>query len=476
MDESTVNVDDLFNDDDLEQAALNLPLPGNDVVDSAAHNISLECKIRLDELHRNGCRQRVSWSRLGCVASISSDSTSIGIQCLRLKKQTATWELSSTYTLDFAADEAPRSWTHLCWSSTGIDLAIFDTIGWVSIFAMSTASAVNRFQNLNFPNPDHGDELKQAVGTYWLPAADRESPAVPQVSKQGEHWAHIITKRKPIGPIWPRALLFVTRLGVLRLVYMRLDRTWSETETTLSTFSKANDLLTHAAFAPALDGSIIVTTHSSSGKYSVYSVQVLRPQNQADQIVTTPIILDVEHIKSDIHNQILSNNNMNGDLMNESSSSTGKIASLSHLEIVPTTDIEKAVQIPPTIFAINTIFSSLPGIHNSLEARHSTIQRWSLHTVSENLHSRFDEVPTKGITTSSYLAPKIIKTVQRLPTISFDGIITSVHLVDFSTALAITTADGTTTFYVSALFFSCLPLWWLPVHVLYYRAPSLSMY
>jgi mediator of RNA polymerase II transcription subunit 16 len=452
MDASNVNVDDLFDEDDLEQAALNLPLSGDDVVDTAEHPISLECKIRLDELHRNGCRQRISWSRLGCVASISTDSTSVGIQCLRVKRQTATWELSSTYSLEFAVDESPRSWTHLCWSSTGMDLAIFDTTGKVSIFTMSTASAVNRFQDLKFPDPNHGNELKQAVGTFWLPAVDRESPAIPQMSKQGEQWAHIITKRKPIGPIWPRALLFVTRMGILRLLYMKVDRTWSETDAILSSPSKAQNLLTHAAFAPTVDGSILVTTHSSSGKYSVYSVQVIRPQILPEQMVTTPITLEVEHIKSDIHNQLVSNNNANGDLMSGSSSTTDKIACLSHLEIVPTTDIEKAIQIPPTIFAINTIFSSLPGLHNSLQARSSTIQRWSLHTASENLHPRFDEIPTKGTATSGYIAPKVVKTIQRLPTISFDGVITSVHLVDSSTTLAITTADGTTTFYVRNLF------------------------
>lgn len=460
MDGPNVNVDDLFNEDDLGHAALNLPLAGNDVADTAAHYISLECRIRLDELHTNGCRQRISWSRLGCVATISSDSSSVGIRCLRLRRQTATWELSSIYNLEFAAEEPPHSWTHLCWSSTGIDLAIFDNTGKVFVFAMSTASAVNRFQDLSFPNPDHGDELKQAVGTFWLPAADRESPAVPQMSKQGEQWAHVITKRKPIGPVWSRALLFVTRMGILRLLYIKLDRTWSETDALLSSPSKSQDLLTHAAFAPTVDGSILITTHSASGKFSVYSVQVVRPQLLPDQMVTTPITLAVEHIKSNIYNPPPSNTIASGDLMG-SRSSHDKLTCLSHLEIVPTTDIEKAVQIPPTIFAVNTIFSSIPGIHNFRQARSSTIQRWSLHTVSETLHPRFDEVPTKGTNTTNYSTPKTLKTMERLPSISFDGIITSVHLVDSSTALAITTADGTTTLYnpstMSPIFYESSP-------------------
>lgn len=449
MDGSNVNVDDLFDEEDLEQAALNIPLPSNDVVEPAVHDVPLEFKIRLDELHRNGCRQRVSWSRLGCVASISSDSESVGVQCLRLKRQTATWELSANYSLEFSADDATaRSWTHLCWSGTGNDLAIFDTKGRVSIFAMSTASAVNRFQDLNVPNPDHRDELSQTVGTFWLPVSDRESPAISQMSKQDEQWALVMTKKKPMGPVWQRALLFVTRTGTLRLLYMKVDRTWSEADAILSAPSKPQDLLTHAAFAPTANDSVHITTHSTSGKFSIYSVRVNRPPLPPDQMTTIPITLNVEHIHSDVHDQLMTNTIANGDLMDGNSSENRKIAYLSHLEIVPTTDIEKAVQIPPTIFAINTISSSIPGVHNSLQAKSSIIHRWSLHTVSQILHSRFDEIPIKGAT-STHATSKSIKTIQRLPSIPFDGIITSFHLVESSAALAITTADGTTSFYSS---------------------------
>jgi mediator of RNA polymerase II transcription subunit 16 len=447
MDGRNVDVDDLFNEDDLEQAALNIPISGNDVVDSAAHAASLESKIQLDELHVNGCRQRISWSKLGCVASISPDSASVGIRCLRLKKQTATWDLSSAYKLEFPAHGAtPFCWTHLCWSSRGLDLAIFDLMGRVSIFQMSTASVVNRFQDLNFPNPENSDELSQAVGTYWLQVADQESPAISQMSKQDEQWLPVVTKRKPIGPIWPRALLVVTRIGTLRLLYMKLDQTWSEAHAILDTPSKTQDLLTQAAFSPMVNGSIFITTHSASGKFSAYSVQVNRPQPLPDRIVTTPITLSVEHIKSDIYSQPVSNSIANSDLMNGASSSDDRISCLSHLEIVPTTDMEKAVQIPPTIFAIHTIYSSTPGLPNSLQAKSSSIQRWSLQTVTETLHPRFDEIPSKN-TTTNYTTPKTIRTIERLPTISFDGIITSFHLVESSPALAITSADGTTSFY-----------------------------
>ena len=447
MDGRNVDMDDLFNEDDLEQAALNIPISGNDVVESAAHAASLESKIQLDELHVNGCRQRISWSKLGCVASISPDSASVSIRCLRLKKQTATWDLSSAYKLELPAHGAtPYTWTHLCWSSRGLDLAVFDLMGRVSIFQMSTASVINRFQDLNFPNPQHCDELGQAVGTHWLQVADQESPAILQMSKQDDQWAPVVTKRKPIGPIWPRALLVVTRVGTLRLLYMKLDQKWSEADAILNTPSKTQDLLTHAAFSPMVNGSIFVTTHCATGKFSVYSVQVNRPQPLPDRIVTTPITLSVEHIKSDIYSQPVSNSIANGDLMNGASSSDDKISCLSHLEIVPTTDMEKAVQIPPTIFAIHTIYSSTPGLPNSLQAKSSSIQRWILQEVTETLHPRFNEIPSK-LTTTNHTTSKPIKTMERLPTISFDGIIASFHLVESSPALAITSADGTTSFY-----------------------------
>jgi mediator of RNA polymerase II transcription subunit 16, fungi type len=444
MDGEDVDVDDLFNEEDLEQAAMNIPLPGNDVVTSSAQPISLDAKIRLDELHQNGCRQRIAWSRLGCVAAISEDSTSVSIQCLRLNRRTAVWELSSKYPLELGTDDAcPHVYIHLCWSGTGTDLAIFDTKGRITIVGMFTASAVNRFQDLGYINPDQGDDLRPAVGAFWLPSSDRPVPAVTQFSKQDDQWITSVSSRKPLGPSWPRALLLVTRLGDLRLIYMKLDRTWSDTLAKLSSPSSAQDLLTHAAFACTFDGSVLLSTHSANGTLSVYLVQVNRPTLSQETPISTPITLTVEHIKDNIHNGRTSSS---GDLMNDTPNTSGEISCLSHLEIVPTTDIEKAVQIPPTIFAVNTTFGTIPGVSNSLQSKSSIVQRWSLYTVSQTLHPRFYEIPAKGSSDINKESSSI-KTLQRLPDIPFDGIITSIHLVENASTLAITTLDGTTSFY-----------------------------
>ena len=447
MDDEEVNVDDLFDDEDLEQAALNIPLPANDVVESSLHSVTLDSKLRLDELHANGCRQRVVWSRMGCVASLSEDSSSISIQCLRLNRRTAAWELSAKYQLDLVTDDVvPHEYTHLCWSSTGTDLAIVDTRGRVLAFGMSTASAANRFQDLNFVNTDQGDDLRRAVGVFWLPANDRTSPAVTQLSKQDNQWVPAMTARKPIGPFWPRAFVVVTRLGDLRLIYMKPNRSWAEESTALTTPSSTKDLLTHAAFASTVDGSIFLSTHSADGCLSFYLVHVNRPDLFQDSQTLAPITLTVEHVKDNVYNGGSTKSSAEGDLLNGTSNTSHDISCLSHLEIVPTTDMEKAVQMPSTVFAVKTAFGTIPGISNSLQPKSSTIHRWSLYAISQTLHPRFDDIPTKG-TSPTHTTPQSYQTLQRLPDIAFDGIIASIHLVDNASALAITTLDGTTTFY-----------------------------
>ena len=425
MDGENVNVDDLFNEADLEQAALNIPLPGNDVVETPAQPVSLESQLALNELHSSGCRQRIAWSRLGCVASISDDSSAVNIQCLRLNRRTASWELSASYTQEIAQDEAvPHVYTHLCWSSTGTEFAVFDTRGRVDIFGMPAAVALNRFRELGCPNPDQGDELNQAVGAFWLPAIDRETPAISHLSKLNDQWATTGTKRKPIGPTWSRALLFATRLRDLRLLYIKPDRTWSEASATLDVPVAADDLLTHAAFAPTVDGSIFLATHSAKGIISAYSVQVNRPTLYPNQDPTTlsSITLVVQHISTNLHNVPSSTSAVGTDPMNGTTMNF-EINHLSHLEVVPSTDIEKAAQIPPTIFAVNTIYSPTLNMNSSLQPKNiAPSTAGSLYTVPVTMHPRFDEIATKGTPTAN-VTPLSFQTLQRLPDVPFDGII-----------------------------------------------------
>jgi mediator of RNA polymerase II transcription subunit 16 len=71
-----------------------------------------------------------------------------------------------------------------------------------------------------------------------------------QASKDNDRWTHLNTRRKPLGPYWPRALAVVTRTGSFRLVYQKPDGTWSIAKVDLRSLLSTGSLVTHAAIAP----------------------------------------------------------------------------------------------------------------------------------------------------------------------------------------------------------------------------------
>ena len=71
-----------------------------------------------------------------------------------------------------------------------------------------------------------------------------------QSSKEDDRWTHILTRRKPLGPYYPRGVAVVTRAGTFRLTYQKPDTTWSTAKLDLQTSLSTGSLLTHAAMAP----------------------------------------------------------------------------------------------------------------------------------------------------------------------------------------------------------------------------------
>src|SRR5205814_2001050 len=71
-----------------------------------------------------------------------------------------------------------------------------------------------------------------------------------QASKENGRWAHLNTRRNALGPYWHRALAAVTRTGSFRLIYQKLDTTWSVAEVDLKSLLSTGSLITHAAMAP----------------------------------------------------------------------------------------------------------------------------------------------------------------------------------------------------------------------------------
>lgn len=108
----------------------------------------------------------VTWSRQGCIASITS-SGRLEIQNLRTDPKNGSWALSEPvpvpHVLPSSHGFTPLQ--HLCWSPNGVDLAAIDTAGRVT---MLTISFLNRAQVVRNVMQDPVDELHAVVGSHWL--------------------------------------------------------------------------------------------------------------------------------------------------------------------------------------------------------------------------------------------------------------------------------------------------------------------
>lgn len=112
-------------------------------------------------------RRKVAWSRLGCIAYISQDGLRVNVRHLYCRPTDGKWTLSEDMPLT-AVTEAHGSHplAHLSWNETGSELAVADSSGRVSIYAISIA--LNSISGQRQAVLDADDDGGQIVGMMWL--------------------------------------------------------------------------------------------------------------------------------------------------------------------------------------------------------------------------------------------------------------------------------------------------------------------
>jgi mediator of RNA polymerase II transcription subunit 16 len=111
--------------------------------------------------------RKIAWSRLGCIASISQDSTRVNVRHLQCQQSDGKWLLSDETPLNQVSEvHAGHALVHLCWNDSGTELAVADSSGRVSIYSIPIAlNSVNVTRQAAF-DPD--DDGAQIVGMMWL--------------------------------------------------------------------------------------------------------------------------------------------------------------------------------------------------------------------------------------------------------------------------------------------------------------------
>ncbi|KAJ9358238.1 hypothetical protein DTO027B9_2429 [Paecilomyces variotii] len=446
--EEGIDVDDLFGD----PSSLELGLSSTTATKGLAQ--------RLDEMRLVGCCQKVAWSRLGCIAYISQDGLRVNVRHLYCRPTDGKWTLSEDTPLT-AVTEAHGSHplAHLSWNETGSELAVVDSSGRVSIYAISIA--LNSISGQRQAVLDADDDGGQIVGMMWL-NLQRIIHAFHQAAKLNGRWGYSPFRRRPIGPFHPvnkSALVCITRSAQIRLLYQNPDSRWAEVSTELKHTAHSDGLLTHAALAP-IQGGIILATHSACQKISVYRVNITwnPPQwdpNQPKQVSAaapfpTPTLRFL-HSKIETSSGVFDKGRSGLDHSDDLSHSANSLYCLTRLDIVPGPSESTAGSASgPWIIAVFSSPVHVSEDHHQQQHHQqqqqgasSIIVRWQLETAAQSLHPKFDEVVSKK--SNAQTKPRI--DLRRLEDVYSDRYIVSVDHTEYGNVLSVTYDDSSIAFY-----------------------------
>ncbi|CAI7568178.1 unnamed protein product [Penicillium bialowiezense] len=437
MMEEGINVDDLFG----EPNSLELGLPSASPIKGLA-----QC---LDEMRLLGCCQKIAWSRLGCIASISPDGLRVIVRYLQCRPSDGKWVLGEESPLAPVMEaHNGNQLAHLLWNETGSDLAVVDCSGRISIYSISIA--LNSITGLRQAAFDSGDDGSQVVGMMWL-NSQRFVHSFHQAAKVNGRWAYSPFRRRPVGPFHPAnkgALLCVTRAGQMKLIYQNPDSKWAELPIELKSTGYSDRLLTHASMT-ATQAGILLATYSACQKMCLYRVHISwnPPQwepSQGKQPGQYPMpSIRLIHCKVDMPSNIL-NVDRGLDRSDNSLPFSNTVYSLTRLEIMPgQVDSPAGSSANPWILAIFSKPLHAPHEYPDQLGPSSVMVRWYLESAPQSLHPKFDEVASKK--SNSQAKPQM--ELRRLEDIHCDKYIVSTELVEYGTGLAVTHEDGSITCY-----------------------------
>ncbi|KAJ5107443.1 Mediator complex subunit Med16 [Penicillium angulare] len=423
-----INVDDLFG----ESGPLDLGLPNAPPPTKGL----AQCQ---DEMRLLGCRQKIAWSRLGCIAYISSDGLRVNLRHLKCNHSDGKWTLSDeTPLVPVTETHGGNQLVHLSWNETGSEMAVVDCLGRVSIYSISLA--LNSITPVRQAQLDSSDDSNQVLHAFH------------QAAKVNGRWAYTPFRRRPIGPFHPankNALVCVTRAGQIRLMYQNPDSKWTELPAELKNTGYSDRMLTHASIVATSNG-ILIATYSVCQKICLYRVQITwNPEKwdntQVKQGMQFPIpSFRFQHCKIDMPSSILNVNRGVDEHLNQSLPFPNSVYSLTRLDIMPgQSDSPTGSTAIPWILAIFAKPLHATPEYPDQQGPPSVIVRWQLESAPQAFHPKFDEVTTK----KSNSQPRSKMELRRLDDIHCDKYIISVDIVEHGTALAVTHDDSSVTFY-----------------------------
>jgi mediator of RNA polymerase II transcription subunit 16, fungi type len=184
----------------------------------------------------------------------------------------------------------------------------------------------------------------------------------------------------------------------------------------------------------------LIAVQNSDRQLLVYLSTIDLPDLKQDPQMSSSPRISIENIRASVPYRIPKDSSDRNDeaMLFDASSHV-----MSHLKIVPTSDIEKGLQLPPTILAFFTPVITPMGVANDGQLGMSTVRRWHVLSAERKLHAKFESMPSKP--NSSTLGRKI--DLHRLEDVHLDQLVTTVQKVDGGAHLALGGADGSLALY-----------------------------
>ncbi|KAJ9650971.1 Mediator of RNA polymerase II transcription subunit 16, partial [Neophaeococcomyces mojaviensis] len=378
----------------------------------------------------HGSLSRIAWSRQGHVTRIIENGTAVEITGQRFDPKSSKWVEITPYRLPLTFEDAVA----LSWSINGFELAIVDARGRVHIFTL-TPTSLNRLICFRDGNTGQGDvnETSRPVGVYWLSQyrnPNDKRKTILESRKVDGKWKNETVESNAYPPYLVRALCTVSRSGTFSVFFVPPE-IGAYRETSISLPIRRSAILTHAAMGQTPTGRILVAVHDTEGTVSTYHVDVAFVPNEPLPSLSVEVI--DEHISSTppyFESQDLP------DSMSR--------WMLTHLQVFPEFEynIEHLPHKPPkqpiSVLAVYTSVNTQVSATNPSFFWSSVIKKWQLVQAQYDLHPLFGE--GDGSSPAQLI-------LQPLNDTRLAGTLSSMQVLDPGNALAITTLDGTTTFW-----------------------------
>ncbi|PHH76275.1 hypothetical protein CDD82_4064 [Ophiocordyceps australis] len=422
------DVDDLFG----ENVPLALPVKPQ----------SKKLRQRLDELRAKGCCQRVAWSRLGTIASVTADGQLLQLRFLRCSPDNGSWGMSEATACEQIRGSRLTRIVHVEWASTSSpELAIIDSRGHVAI--ASFPIALNQLFVARNWSPDQPDDCNPIVGCYWLPVAPphQQKPYHVIYGPARKHPAAFMYETSFVhaaGPSHPHAsksaLFCITMNGWLKMFWSQNTQKTEETAMELDSVNCTADLITHAALTSDKKAILIaLATSSLSLKLLKVEIQWGGPGSSSERNPMPP----TARLNPALVETRLAMTTLLHDVAGESVAA-GNARDITHLKILPSVvDNTGKNTVLPLILAVR----SRPVNQGSYQSIKTVLDRWEVVEYRSGLDPDFAQLSNRR--NSVPLDPPVKTRLHRLGSVTINKVVISVEAIQFGKALILTMSDGT---------------------------------